>query len=70
MSEKDPGTGGDKLSKSDSGAALLARNKSYDKVLTAEINYIRSVLTGEGDYDDLYERWIKKAEWHEKEFGW
>jgi len=70
MVEQDPGVGGDKLSKSDSGAALEARNKSYNKVLDAEINYITAILTGEGDQDELYERWLKKSEWHDKEFGW
>jgi hypothetical protein len=70
MTEQDPGVGGDKLSKSDSGAALEARNKSYNKVLDAEIAWIRAEREGLSDAEDLRIRWQKKAEWHEKEFGW
>lgn len=71
MTEKDPGTGGDKLSKSDSGAALEARNKSYNKVLDAQIAWMNERKGGCLDMaEDLRIRWRKKSEWHEKEFGW
>lgn len=70
MSEKDPGTGGKKLSKSDSEVRLEERNKSYNKILDAEINWIRAEREGLSDAEELRLRWQKKAEWHEKEFGW
>lgn len=65
----DPGISGKKLSKSgDNG--LEARNKSYEKVLNAQINYIRATQSGNPDSDELKVRWLKKSQWHEKEFGW
>lgn len=68
---EDPGTGGPKLSKSDSGAVLEARNKSYEKVLNAFIAWHYERRRGCADMaDELYVRWKKKSEWHEKEFGW
>lgn len=69
MVEKDPGSTGKKLSKSgDNG--LEERNKSYNKVLDAQINWIRARNENQPDSDDLLERWQKKSEWHEKTFGW
>lgn len=71
MSEKDPGTSGKKLSKSDSEAQLEARNKSYNKMLDLQSAYIRA--RSEGKFDEIPNalfRWKNKAEWHEKEFGW
>ncbi len=67
MTDKDPGVSGKKLSKSDSEVTLEARNKSFNKVLDAQIAYLRA----EGDeFYELRERWLKKSEWHEKEYGW
>lgn len=62
---------GKKLSKSDSGDKLEARNKSFEKVLDLQIAYIRTVQQGKFDAQPtaLY-RWKSKAEWHEKEHGW
>lgn len=71
MSEKDPGTGGKKLSKSDSEERLDARNKSFNKVLDAQIAYIK--IRGQGKFDgetEALSRWRNKSQWHEKEFGW
>jgi hypothetical protein len=69
--EKDPGTGGKKLSKSDSEAQLEARNKSYNKVLDLQATYIHRVKSGHFDeIPNALFRWKSKAEWHEKEFGW
>lgn len=66
---KDPGTGGDKLSKS-GGNGVKERNKSFEKVLDAQINWIRVRNENQPEADDLKVRWLKKSEWHEKEFGW
>jgi hypothetical protein len=67
----DPGTGGKKLSKSDSGEKLEARNKSFNKVLDLQIAYVRMVQSGKFDgIPTARHRWKAKAEWHEKEFGW
>jgi len=70
MTEKDPGVQGTKLSKSgDNG--LEERNKSYEKVLDAQILWIRA--RQEGKFDEIPNaliRWQKKSEWHEKTFGW
>lgn len=62
---------GKKLSKSDSGEKLEARNKSYEKVLDLQIAYIRMKQEGrfDGQPTALY-RWKSKAEWHEREYGW
>lgn len=65
--EKDPGTGGKKLSKSDGEAQLEARNKSFNKILDAQFAYLSA--HGE-EAEELRIRWQKKAEWHEKEYGW
>ncbi len=67
MTEADPGVSGKKLSKSDSEVKLEARNKSYNKVLDAQSAYFRAEHDEE---DELRERWLKKSEWHEKEYGW
>lgn len=67
----DPGIGGKKLSKSDSEAQLEARNKSYNKVLDIQIEWMKERKFGCLDIADaLRVRWLKKSEWHEKEFGW
>ena len=59
---------GQKLSKSgDNG--IEARNKSYEKVLDMEIAWINAEREGLSDAEELRIRWQKKAEWHEKEFG-
>lgn len=71
MTEKDPGVSGAKLSKSDGEAQLDARNKSFNKVLDAQIAYIK--IRGQGKFDGETEalaRWRNKSQWHEKEFGW
>ena len=68
--EQDPGTGGKKLSKSDSEAQLEARNKSYNKVLDAYINWLAANFADDVAADELKIKWQKKSEWHEKEFGW
>lgn len=70
MTEKDPGTGGKKLSKSDSEAQLEARNKSYNKVLERQAGYIWAVQAKVDNPDDFLRSWKNKSEWHEKEFGW
>lgn len=72
MSEgTDPGTGGKKLSKSDSEAMVEARNKSYNKVLDLQAVYVRRVEAGQFDeIPNALFRWKSKSEWHEKEFGW
>jgi hypothetical protein len=65
-----------KLSKSDSGEKLEARNKSYEKVLDAQIAWIRAaqsidvIPVTELTEAQLLGRYRKKSEWHEKEFGW
>lgn len=64
----DPGVSGKKLSKSGDGG-LEARNKSYEKVLDLEIAWIRAEREGLSDAEELRIRWQKKAEWHEKEYG-
>lgn len=66
--ETDPGVQGTKLSKS--GNSIEDRNKSYLKVLTAQNNYIVAQKNRADDAEELRVRWSKKAEWHEKEFGW
>lgn len=66
----DPGVQGKKLSKSDDDT-LERRNKSYEKVLDAQIAWIR--IKGQGKFDgetEAYSRWKAKSAWHEKEFGW
>lgn len=70
MTEKDPGSSGKKLSKSDDDT-LERRNKSYEKVLDLQILYIHRVQSGHFDEiaNALY-RWKSKSAWHEKEFGW
>lgn len=66
MTEQDPGIQGQKLSKSgDNG--VEERNKSYNKVLDAQINWIRA---SEDEADELLIRWKKKSEWHEATYGW
>jgi hypothetical protein len=71
MTENDPGTGGKKLSKSDSEEKLIARNKSYLKVLDLQMKYIRAQQMGHFDeIPNAKFRWLQKSEWHEKEFGW
>lgn len=68
---EDPGTGGKKLSKSDSEAQLDARNKSYNKVVDLQAIYIRRVESGQFDeIPNALFRWKNKSAWHEKEFGW
>lgn len=70
MTEQDPGTGGPKLSKSGDNR-LEERNKSYNKVLDAQIAWMYERRRGCLDMaDELFIRWKKKSEWHEKEFGW
>jgi hypothetical protein len=62
---------GEKLSKSDSGEALAARNKSYEKVLDAQNAYLR--IRGRGRFDgetEALSRWRAKSAWHEKTYGW
>lgn len=66
---EDPGVIGKKLSKSDN-LGLELRNKSFNKVQDAQINYIRAHQAGSSDAPELHERWMKKVEWHEKEFGY
>jgi hypothetical protein len=67
--EQDPGIQGAKLSKSgDNG--LEDRNKSYEKVLDAEIAWIRAEQAGLSDAEELRIKWHKKAEWHERTYGW
>lgn len=72
MTETDPGVQGKKLSKSGGDdAKLIARNKSYNKVLDAQATYIRT--REEGKFDEIPNalfRWKSKSEWHEKEHGW
>lgn len=72
VSEQDPGVGGPKLSKSGgSEEAVAARNKSYNKVLDAQIAWMYERRRGCLDMaDELRVRWLKKSQWHEKEFGW
>lgn len=72
MSSQDPGTGGPKLSKSgDATDKLYQRNKSYNKVLDAQIAWMYERRRGCVDMaDELRVRWIKKSEWHEKTYGW
>lgn len=66
---EDPGVSGKKLSKSDDNATE-ERNKSYSKVLDAQINWIKAHQTNDPETEDLKVRWEKKLAWHEKEFGW
>lgn len=70
--EADPGVQGKKLSKSGGDdEKLIARNKSYNKVLDLQAAYIRT--REEGKFDEIPNalfRWKSKAEWHEKEHGW
>lgn len=71
MAEQDPGVQGKKLSKSDGESQLEARNKSYNKVLDAQIAYLK--IRGQGKFDgetEALSRWRAKSAWHEKEFGW
>lgn len=75
--EKDPGIGGPKLSKSSWGTSTFhERNKSYNAVLDAQIAYIRAVQSNEDtpttelNPEQLFERWQKKVEFHERAFGW
>lgn len=72
MTETDPGCTGKKLSKSGGeDAKLIARNKSYLKVLELQMKYIRAQQSGQFDeIPNAKFRWLQKAEWHEKEFGW
>lgn len=65
----DPGISGKKLSKSDTNATE-ERNKSYSKVLDAQINWIRAHQSGSDEAPDLKVRWEKKLAWHEQEYGW
>ena len=67
--ETDPGVQGEKLSKS-SDDTLERRNKSYEKVIDTQIAWIRALRNKSADTGDLYVRYLKKSEWHEKEFGW
>lgn len=69
MKENDPGVQGAKLSKSGDNK-LEDRNKSYNKVMDAQVNWIRAIINKQPDAADLHIRWQKKSEWHEKEFGW
>lgn len=69
-SEVDPGVKGTKLSKSGDNS-LEQRNKSYSKVLDAQIAYLK--IRGRGKFDgetEALSRWKAKSAWHEKEFGW
>lgn len=64
-------TSGKKLSKSGNDDTLERRNKSYEKVLDAQIAWIK--IQGQGKFDgetEAYNRWKGRAAWHEKEFGW
>lgn len=65
----DPGSTGKKLSKSNDDT-LERRNKSYVKVQDAMIAWVRARQAEEPEAEELRERWQKKSEWHEKEFGW
>lgn len=71
MASDDPGVSGKKLSKSGgSEEALEARNKSYGKVLDAQIAWLK--IRGQGKFDgetEALNRWKSKSAWHEKEFG-
>jgi hypothetical protein len=70
VTEKDPGVGGKKLSKSNDDT-LERRNKSYEKVLDLQIRYIQAMQQGLfDDQANRLARWKAKSEWHEKEFGW
>ena len=69
MDEKDPGIGGPKLSKS-GPSNLDERNKSYNKVLETQINYIWALQSKVDNPQDFYRSWKNKSAWHEKEFGW
>jgi len=70
VTEKDPGTQGKKLSKSDSEVQHDARNKSYNKVLDTQAAYIWAAQSKADNVEDFLRSWKKKSEWHEKEFGW
>lgn len=65
----DPGISGTKLSKSESNETE-ERNKSYNKVLDAQIGYIWAVQAKVNNPNDFLVSWKKKSAWHEKEFGW
>lgn len=67
--DRDPGIGGPKLSKSNDNT-LEERNKSYEKMLDAEIAWIRSEVAGLSDAEELRLRWEKKCEYHERTYGW
>lgn len=70
MATTDPGSTGKKLSKSNDDT-LERRNKSYEKVLDAQIAWIK--IQGQGKFDgetEALSRWKSKSAWHEKEFGW
>jgi hypothetical protein len=69
MSEQDPGITGKKLSKSDDDK-LEKRNKSYEKVMNLQIDWIRAHQAGSPDADTLRDKWLAKSQWHEKEHGW
>jgi hypothetical protein len=78
MTQTDPGVTGKKLSKSNDDT-LERRNKSYEKVLDAQIAWIRAsqswtpdstCVDGVWEVETLHTKWKKKSEWHEKEFGW
>lgn len=70
MTKTDPGVTGKKLSKSDDDT-LERRNKSYTKVLDAQIAWLRERNWGCADMAEGYkEAWKKKSFYHEKEFGW
>lgn len=70
MTEEDPGVAGAKLSKSgDNG--LEERNKSYNKVLDAQIAWMYERRRGCADMAaEMRVRWLKKSEWHGKTYGW
>jgi len=71
MTEQDPGSTGTKLSKSGGDDKIIARNKSYLKVLELQMTYLRRVQSGHFDeIPNALFRWKQKAEWHEKEHGW
>jgi hypothetical protein len=60
-----------KLSKS-SDDTFERRNKSYSKVLDAQIEWIRlhGQDTDSAETAAAYDKWKAKSAWHEKEFGW
>lgn len=71
MTENDPGTQGKKLSKSGGDdAKLIARNKSYLKVLGAQSAWIEAQKSNPEGSEELRLKWLSKSQWHEKEYGW